>query len=122
MAGVMNSLTDVTVMQAILLSRQQETYQANDLANYDTPNYKSRQLNFQTQLAQAMQGGVSAVKQVTGTVATVTGSQQPNGNSVSLTNTMAQLTKTQLLFETAVEALNAKAGELQTISEGQVSS
>ncbi|MCY0864418.1 MAG: flagellar basal body protein, partial [Sulfobacillus sp.] len=40
-----NNLTDTVIVTTLNLSRQQELYIANNLANYDTPGYKAQSLS-----------------------------------------------------------------------------
>ncbi|MCL5116103.1 MAG: flagellar basal body rod protein [Firmicutes bacterium] len=117
--GPLNNLTDATIVATMNLSRQQELYITNDLANYDTPGFKAQNLSFQSQLAQALQQGPNAVAQVAGTVQTTAGSVTNNGNSVSMTSEMSDLARSQLLYETAVQAYNEKVTELKIVTEGK---
>jgi len=112
-----NNLTDAVIVTTLNLSRQQELYIANNLANYDTPGYKAQSLSFQSQLQAALNQGPQAVAQVTGTVTTLPGAIFNNGNSVDLTAQMASLAKAQLLYETAVQAFNAKVTAIKTVTE-----
>jgi flagellar basal-body rod protein FlgB len=117
--GPINNLTDAAIIQTMNLSRQQELYITNDLANYDTPGFKAQNLTFQNQLAQAMQQGTGAIMRVTGTVVQTPGSVDNNGNSVSMTGQMSNLAQSQLLYETAVQAYNEKVTELKIVTEGK---
>ena len=117
--GPINNVTDAAIIQTMNLSRQQELYITNDLANYDTPGFKAKNLSFQNQLAQAMQQGSGAVMGVTGTVVNTPGSVDNNGNSVSMTAQMSNLAQSQLLYETAVQAYNEKVTEIKIVTEGK---
>ncbi len=117
--GPINNVTDAAIIQTMNLSRQQELYITNDLANYDTPGFKAQNLSFQNQLAQALQQGPGAVMQVTGFVAQTPGSVDNNGNSVSMTAQMSNLAQSQLLYETAVQAYNEKVTEIKIVTEGK---
>ncbi len=117
--GPLNNTTDATIVAAMNLSRQQELYITNDLANYDTPGFHAQNLSFQGQLAAAIQQGPSAIAQVSGEVVTTTGAVQNNGNSVSMTAQMSNLVQAQLLYETAVEAYNQQVTEVKIVTEGK---
>lgn len=117
--GPLNNLTDASIVAAMNLSRQQELYITNDLANYNTPGFKAQNLTFQNQLNQALQQGPNAVMQVTGTVATTSGSVSNDGNSVSMTAQMSNLAQSQLLYETAVQAYNEKVTQIKIVTEGK---
>ncbi|NMP23544.1 flagellar basal body rod protein FlgB [Sulfobacillus harzensis] len=117
--GPLSNVTDAAIVATMNLSRQQELYITNDLANYDTPGFKAQNLSFQGQLAKALGQGPSAVAQVAGTVVTTPGSVGNNGNSVSMTSEMADLARSQLLYETAVQAYNQKTTEIKIVTEGK---
>ncbi len=101
------------------LSREQELYITNDLANYDTPGFKAQNLSFQGELAQAIKQGPMAVMKVTGTVTATPGFVQNNGNSVSMSAQMANLVQSQLTYETAVQAYNQQVTEIKIVTEGK---
>lgn len=117
--GPLNNTTDAAIVATMNLSRQQELYITNDLANYDTPGYKAQNLSFQGELAQALSQGPGAVMKVAGTVVTTPGSVSNNGNSVSMTSQMSNLAQTQLLYSTAVEAYNQQVTEIKIVTEGK---
>jgi flagellar basal-body rod protein FlgB len=117
--GPLGNTTDAAIVATMNLSRQQELYIANDLANYDTPHYKAQNLSFQPALAQALGQGPQAILQVTGTVVKTLGSVSNNGNSVSMTGQMANLAQAQLLYETAVQAYNQQVTEVKIVTEGK---
>lgn len=117
--GLLNNTTDATIVAAMNLSRQQELYITNNLANYDTPGFKAQNLSFQHQLQNALNQGPGAVMQVPGSVVTTPGSVTNNGNSVSMTGQMAHLAKSQLLYETAVQAYNQQVTEIKIVTEGK---
>lgn len=117
--GALNSVTDQAIMQTMTLSRQQELYITNDLANYDTPGFKAKNLSFQSQLSQALAQGPQAVSSVSGQVVTTPGSVNNDGNSVSMTSEMTDLAKSQLLYETAVQAYNEKVTAIKIVTEGK---
>lgn len=117
--GPLSNVTDAAIVTTMNLSRQQELYITNDLANYDTPGFKAQNLSFQNQLSAAMNQGPAAVAQVTGSVTTTPGSADNNGNSVSMTAEMSDLAQSQLLYETAVQAYNQQVTEVKIVTEGK---
>lgn len=117
--GPLSNATDAAIVATMNLSRKQELYITNDMANYDTPGFKAQNLSFQHQLAQALGQGPGAALQVKGTVATTPGSVGNNGNSVSMTAEMANLARSQLLYQTAVQAYNQKTTEIKIVTEGK---
>jgi flagellar basal-body rod protein FlgB len=89
------------------LTSDQMKLTASNLANIDTPGYKTQGMNFSDAFAQAMQGvdngsPTAAGEQnfdVDGLVA------RPDGNNVSLDRESLNLAKEQLQFRTGVELL-----------------
>ena len=86
------------------LTADQMKLTAGNMANVDTPGYKTQGIDFEREFASALQtsgGGVStpAVKDVDGLVA------RPDGNTVSLDRESMELAKTQLQFRMGVEFL-----------------
>ena len=71
---------------------------ASNVANLDTPGYKTLGLNFSEAFSQALSGNSteSAVEEVDGLVA------RPDGNNVSMDRESMQLAKEQLEFRTGV--------------------
>lgn len=119
MSSIFNTTAGAVVTQALSLGRRQEVVLSNDLANYDTPGFKSQTLKFQSALAQAMTNGPQAVQKVSGTMVTDQGSLRPDGNSVSMTATEASLASAQLYYETAVQSFNQKTTDLKIVTEGR---
>ncbi|AUW94988.1 flagellar basal body rod protein [Sulfobacillus thermotolerans] len=117
--GLFDTVTNQAVVTALNLSRKAEALVANNLANYDTPGYKTETLSFQSQLAQAIAQGPAQVAQVKGQIVINPMALQPDLNSVSMTQQTTDLAKTQLLYETAVQAFNYKVTEVKIVSEGQ---
>lgn len=117
--GLLGNTTNLAIVQTLYLSHRQENYIANNLANYDTPGYKSQELSFQSQLSTALKQGPQAVGAVKGQVDTTTGALRADGNSVSMTGQMTDMVKAQLLYSTSVQAFNTKATEMKIVTEGQ---
>lgn len=86
-------------------SMLRQTLLTNNLANADTPGYQREDVNFQSTLANAMQGGQSP-NAVTFSPAVQSGAVSANGNGVSGEQDSAQLAENGLLYEdlTAVAA------------------
>lgn len=94
---------------------------SSNIANLDTPGYRTRDLNFQQELDRA-QGGFEfaqfapAVRQVSGLL------QRPDGNNVSMERESLLLAETQLRFNAGIELLRDQFKNLQSaIHEGSAS-
>ena len=82
------------------LTADQMKLTAGNIANIDTPGYKAKEIDFQSEFASLMNGeGSPAVREVDGLVA------RPDGNTVSLDRESMALAKTQLQFRLGVEML-----------------
>ena len=84
------------------LASDQMKMTAGNMANVDTPGYKTQGFDFEKEFAAQLQGqGATATDggDVDGLVA------RPDGNNVSMDREALQLAKTQLQFRTGVELL-----------------
>jgi len=93
----------------------------SNLANIDTPGFRSLDLNFRQELARADSELEYAtfsplVRRVQGLI------ERPDGNNVSLERESLLLAETQLRFNTAIQLLRAEFRRLSTaIHEGSSS-
>lgn len=110
-----SSLTPV-ITQTLNLSQKSVAYLANDLANVNTPGFKSQQLHFGSALLTALQHQ-RPLSQVTGHVSTLQGTIQPDGSSVNLTATMSALAQSQLRYQVAAQNLVISQQESQTATQ-----
>ena len=104
--------------QGMNLSHQAADVITNNLANYETPNFKPQTLSFQQALAAAWQNG-TPVSTVTGTVQTDPGAVRPDGSGVSMTGQMASLMQMQMLYDTAATGFTSQATQIRAVAEGQ---
>ena len=83
------------------LTAEQMKLTAGNMANIDTPGYKTQGFDFEMEFAAAMKGSPAGPQtgEVDGLVA------RPDGNTVSMDRESLQLAKTQLQFRTGVELL-----------------
>lgn len=86
------------------LASDQMKMTAGNMANIDTPGYKTQGFDFEKEFlsqmnAQSAPGGLTTAGNVDGLVS------RPDGNNVSMDREALQLAKTQLQFRTAVELL-----------------
>ncbi len=91
---------------------------SSNMANLDTPGYRTRDLSFQQELQRA-QGGMEyaqfapVVRRVFGLL------ERPDGNNVSLDRESLLLAETQLRFNAGIELLRDEFKNLQSaIHEG----
>lgn len=96
-----------------LLSVRQKLI-ASNIANADTPGYKTRDLDFQTEFENAMKGGSPRAVEVTGL------RTQNDGNNVSLDRESRMLAENALRFATATQLMRNRFRSLkEAIQEGK---
>jgi flagellar basal-body rod protein FlgB len=86
------------------LASEQMKLTAGNMANVDTPGYKTQGFDFEQEFAQQLKSGADVaggvqVQRVDGLVA------RPDGNNVSMDREGMQLAKSQLQFRMGVELL-----------------
>jgi flagellar basal-body rod protein FlgB len=83
------------------LTSDQLKLTAANMANIDTPGYKTQGIDFEQEFTQALNGATADPRaiEVDGLVA------RPDGNTVSLDREILQLAKTQLEFRAGTELL-----------------
>ncbi len=96
-----------------LLSVRQKLMAAN-IANADTPGYKTRDVDFQTEFKNLLQGGEPHVTEVTGLKV------NNDGNNVSLDREARLLAENALRFSAVTQLLRGQIRTLKTaIDEGK---
>lgn len=108
---------------------KQRVHSAN-IANVDTPNYKSKQVSFKSTLNDAINNqGMSSYKTNAKHISFSSESSNfnptikenkstqfnPNGNNVDMDYEMAELAKNQLWYNAVTERVNGKFNSLRTV-------
>ena len=90
---------------------------ANNIANASTPNFQASQVDFETALRQAIEGGTTP--SMDGATVSPTGAA-PNqdGNNVNLEADSLSLADTQLRYQAIVDAVNGQFQILNTSIQG----
>lgn len=103
------------------LAAFRQTLVATNLANIDTPGYRTRDVAFQSELAWAsLDGFKSPLKPFVRPVYGL--NERPDGNNVSLDREGLLLAQTQLQFKAAIEFIRAEFhGMLGAINDGKES-
>lgn len=90
---------------------------AGNIANIDTPGFKTRDIDFQTELKRAITEGYDTkpqIKTVDGLI------ERPDGNNVSVDRESMLLAETQLQFRVGVQLLRSEYRKLSlAINEGR---
>lgn len=105
-----------TLDQVLGLANRAMTYDSNDLANSQTPNFHAKTFSFQDQLAAALRQTTGASSSIQGTVATEPGAISPDQSSVDMTGIMVNLTENQTTYDLAAQALQMQQTTLQTVA------
>ena len=98
-----------------LLADRQKLVAAN-IANADTPGYKTKDIDFQTEFRNALQGGTPNVEEVQGLTV------KNDGNNVSLDREARLLAENNLRFNIASNLLRGQIRTLKLAIEGGGSS
>lgn len=118
--------------QALSTSTLKQRVHADNIANVDTANYKSKQVNFQQVMQQASDSRMNSYRtdprhlnfQSGPGASPVTVNNHtkmtPNGNNVDMDFEMAELAKNQLWYNAVTERVNGKFSSLRSvINEGR---
>jgi flagellar basal-body rod protein FlgB len=90
---------------------------ASNLANVDTPGYKTRDIRpFADEIARAMAGGQAPLAPVAHTVRGAL--ERPDGNNVSVERESLLMAENQLRFQVAAQFLKAEFHRLSTAING----
>lgn len=98
----MNAAVSDQLSRYLDLAADQMKLTASNMANVDTPGYKTQGFDFETEFASALKSGKATepkATEVDGLVA------RPDGNTVSLEREGMQLAKSQLQFRMGIELL-----------------
>jgi flagellar basal-body rod protein FlgB len=115
----MNTAQLVLLERFLDVNAMRQTIVTTNVANVDTPGYRTRDVDFRGELARALNG--EDVSLTSPFVVPVRGLvERPDGNNVSADREGMLLAEVQLQFKTATSILRAKFAQLSTaIREGQ---
>lgn len=100
------------------LASRRQTVIASNIANIDTPGYRTRDIQFSDELKNALERDSSEVSAPTYEVPGLI--ERPDGNNVSLERESLLLGQTQLQFRIGVELLRSQFHNLlNAINEGR---
>lgn len=103
---------------------------AQNIANVDTPNYKTKEVSFKDVFADAKKSTISATRtdarhydfQMTigknGVYANENFRSRPNGNAVNMDAEQAKLAENTIYYNALIERINGKFGTLNTVIKG----
>jgi flagellar basal-body rod protein FlgB len=103
------SVVDPTqsVLEAAMSGAEmRQTLLTSDLANADTPGFEPQDVNFQTQLSEAMAQG-TPIGQISFQASTQPQTSNTNGNGVDSSQTSADLAQNGLLYDALAQVLSS---------------
>jgi len=113
----MNQITTFQLLERYLdLASERHQLIVNNMANIDTPGYRTRDLDFRQELQRVIAGGdptaTPVLRQVSGLV------ERPDGNNVSLERESLLLSEAQLQFRIGVQLIRREFSRLLTAING----
>lgn len=122
-----------TLEQALSTATLKQRVHAANIANVDTPNYKSKQVDFQSVLNSTMNNQAfssfktnakhfsfsgESTQQHPAIKVNNSSQYSPNGNNVDMDYEMSNLAKNQLFYNAVTEGINGKFNNLRTVING----
>ena len=99
------------------LTSKRETVIASNMANVDTPGYRTKDLDFQHELSRAMSAPAGSTPQVA--VHDVSGLlERPDGNNVDIDRESVLLSEAQLEYQIGTQLMKSGFHELLTAING----
>lgn len=107
-----------TIEYALNALEMRSRVTAHNVANSEVPGFKASRVEFEAELARAVDG--RRVDRIgTPAISAAPGEVDATGNNVNLESEVVDMIQTNLLEQTMVEAFNFKTGLLQTAIRGQ---
>lgn len=112
-----SSLVVPSLERFLTLASDREQTIAGNMANVDTPGYKTKDLNFKQELQRAQFSDASM--QTAPAVGNVQGLlERPDGNNVSLDRESLLLSQTQLQYQMGIQLIKSQFHELLSAING----
>ncbi|MGG0474224.1 flagellar basal body rod protein FlgB [Priestia aryabhattai] len=123
------STTFQTIENGISYASQKQQTVAQNIANVDTPNYKSKTVSRTSEFRDLLHNELEAYQTDSKHIPFSGSSQrvitqqgntsyQANGNNVDMDKEMADMAENQIYYEELVDRLNGKFNSLQTVIRG----
>ena len=107
--------TQLALEQALAGASARQQILANNVANANTPGFTRSDLDFQTQLANAIAAGPQALQGLTfSPQKDSSGPADANGNNVDIDTEMSDMAQNALEYESIAEVVNARMKMIQT--------
>jgi len=113
----MNQMTTFQLLERYLdLSSERHQLIVNNMANIDTPGYRTRDLDFRHELQRAKVEGVPTATPVLRQVSRLV--ERPGGNNLSLERESLLLSEAQIQFRIGVQLIRREFSRLLTAING----
>ncbi|UQX87948.1 flagellar basal body protein [Jatrophihabitans telluris] len=113
---MLDDIASVTLTTALSGLSARQRVSANNIANIETPNFRSSQVSFEDSLRSAVEAGNPASATLTETP--LGGTVSANGNDVNLDTELVTDEKSQMQYSLLSGALTSKFGLLETVIKG----
>lgn len=108
-----------TLSRALDLTVQRQNLVSQNIANIDTPGYRTRDIDFRQELQRSLVAPQSDAMPAAPFVREVPGLiERPDGNNVSLDRESLLMAQNQLQFQAEVALLRSEFGRLQSAING----
>ena len=120
MASLMGSMDSIpldTANRSLDAIWERSSTITQNIANKDTPNYKTKDVSFESSLSAALADNrlsESEVENLTPQMTTLQGSVDQNGNNVSVDSQMIELTRNQLHYNYLTKAVSSDLSMLSS--------
>lgn len=111
-----NDITSVSLARAVDGLAQRQRVTADNLANMETPGFTASRVDFETNLAAAINAGRPGTSPIT--ITKTTEAPGPNLNNVMLEKELVIATKTGLQQKLITGALTSRFGWVSTVTRG----
>jgi flagellar basal-body rod protein FlgB len=113
---IFTDTTTAAVEWALSAESERQRVSANNVANVNTPGFKSTRVAFEESLAGALESGRPSAAKVTTSAAN--NIAMPDGNDVSLEQETSILMQSGIHYDALVQAFNFKIGALRSAIGG----
>lgn len=110
--SIFSDLTTTAVEWALTAQSERQRVHANNIANVNTPGFRSSRLHFEKNLAVALDAGDLDVARYQ--ISAANTPQNINGNDVALEQETTSMMKSGIHYDALVQALNFKFSALRS--------
>ncbi|MGE5672567.1 MAG: flagellar basal body rod protein FlgB [Mycobacterium leprae] len=105
---------------ALQAAQMRQMVLANNVANANTPGFKRSHVEFEQQLAKALQEGRDPVAVQPAVVQETNTSLQPDGNNVDMEVEMTEMAQNQIYYAALTQQLSSQLARMRMVIKGSV--